>query len=439
MDTINNPDDAINVEEIMQKIRENIKKRKDLMDNGDAKDAAVHESNVNQEMNVLGDEAQKDLAYINSNWDIQNNSYFISSHRRTIGKAFTRGRELVHGEVRRYIDPMIWKQKDFNSSLVRIINKTTKEIGGIYSIIGEPKGSIDQLQVSISAQIDQKLTQSETKLSSEIREQVMAVVASMNEEIENRVWLAGILDKKISKSMGIQLESSNRQDSGINYFVFEERFRGSRADIKGRQSAFIKYFEGCKNVLDIGCGRGEFLEILKERSIAGQGIDLDEDMVNFCRSRGLNVELIDAVSHLDKLEDESLDGIFIDQVVEHLDPDYLIRLLGLCYKKLIYGAAIVVETVNPLSFFSFANFYIDMSHKRPVHPETLRFLLASANFRDIEAVFVSPVSEGIALKKIIKEEPGDRDERLVGVYNQNIELLNNILFGPQDYVLIGKK
>ncbi len=70
-----------------------------------------------------------------------------------------------------------------------------------------------------------------------------------------------------------------------NYFLFEERFRGSREEIKQRQLAFLPYFENCSNVLDIGCGRGEFLEILHDHNIGGFGIDIDPDMVAYCTSR----------------------------------------------------------------------------------------------------------------------------------------------------------
>jgi len=157
----------------------------------------------------------------------------------------------------------------------------------------------------------------------------------------------------------------------MNYFVFEEHFRGSRADIKERQRAFVHYFKDCSNVLDIGCGRGEFLELMHDEGIGARGVDLDETMVNFCRSRGLEVKLNDAISYLEQVEDESLDGIFIDQVVEHVEPAYLVRLLELCYQKLMFGYHLVVETVNPLSFASLANFYMDMSHVRPIHPETM--------------------------------------------------------------------
>ena len=418
METFEIDDDEIEVEDIMRKIKDNLKRRKEIGGYREAENVAARDPDGKQEIPVPRDEIQKDLDYINSNWDIQNNGYFISSHRRVTGKALIKGRGLIHDEVRRYVDPMIWKQKEFNWRIVTILN--------------EVKRSIDQ--------IDDRISRTQAKISSDIEEQVRAVVGAMNEDIENRAWLAGILEGRIAKSIDISSESSDRRDSELNYYVFEERFRGSRADIKGMQSAFIKHFEGCKNVLDIGCGRGEFLELLREHGIKGHGIDINEDMTNFCRSRGLDVELIDALSYLDKLEDKKLDGIFIDQVVEHLEADYLIRMLGLCYKKLIYGGAIVVETVNPLSFSSFANFYLDMSHKRPVHPETLRFLLGAERFREIETLFFAAIPEERRLIRIALDPGADENElRAVKTYNHNIDILNNTLFGPQDYAVVGRK
>jgi len=140
------------------------------------------------------------------------------------------------------------------------------------------------------------------------------------------------------------------------------------------------------------------------------------------------------------LEDQSIDGIFIDQVVEHLEPAYLVQLLSLCHQKLKNGHYIVVETVNPLSFVSFVNFYIDLTHRRPVHPETLQFLMTTAGFRDCEKKFFSPVSDEGRLKKITEISEGDESARKnVEVYNNNIEILNTVLFGAQDYAIIGKK
>jgi O-antigen chain-terminating methyltransferase len=453
-------DKGTNVDDVMRKIKESIKirqavnastKTEDTSDS-ETKGDALHET-----------ENRKEWEYINSNWNIQNNNYFISSHRRILGKPLIKGRELVHGEVQRYIDPSLWKQREFNSCIVRILNRISERLGRVDDRIAQSQSAISdqvndriaqsqsaisdqvndriaQSQSSISDQVNNRIAQSQSKVYSDIGEQVRSVILAMNKDIENRAWLAGILEEKIAKSKEKRSdEMLSSQVTGLNYFIFEDRFRGSRNDTKAKQLKFVKYFEGCKNVLDIGCGRGEFLELLKDNGISGHGIDIDEDMVRYCRSRDLNVEKLDAVSYLNQLEDKSLDGIFIDQVVEHLDPDYLIKMIDLCYKKMLFGAYIIMETVNPLSLLSLANFYMDMSHKRPVHPETLKFLMSAAGFRETVAQFYEPAVEGGRLRSIDADGLAEKERSLADIINRNTDMLNNMIFGPQDYAAIGKK
>jgi O-antigen chain-terminating methyltransferase len=456
LDTFEIRDEEINVEEIMKKIRENIKRRKETGAYPDieTQNAGLQEEHgslcqrtkqaANNGMNDLStwaDNLKIDLDYINSNWDIQNNSYFISSHRPYAGKFLIKGRELVHGEVKRYVDPMIWKQKEFNASVARTLNGITKEISELTQ--REVKEDIDKrIRTSVDEQIrtsvDEQIGLVRSEIKNEISTQVSIIMAAMNQDIENKAWLANILDKKNGGYQNIETSASTN-DVNLNYFLFEERFRGSRADIKQRQTAFVHYFDGCKNVLDIGCGRGEFLELLQSNNIGGHGIDADGNMIDFCASKGLNVVKIDAISYLEKIEDKSLDGIFIDQVVEHLEPDYLIKMLQLCYKKLNFGYYILIETVNPLSVISFVNFYIDLSHKKPIHPETLKFLLASVNFREICTNFFSLVPDEMRLRKINIEGAEEKDRHSIEVYNHNIDKLNDLLYGAQDYIVIAKK
>jgi len=453
-------DKGTNVDDVMRKIKESIKirqavnastKTEDTSDS-ETKGDALHET-----------ENRKEWEYINSNWNIQNNNYFISSHRRILGKPLIKGRELVHGEVQRYIDPSLWKQREFNSCIVRILNGISERLGRVDDRIAQSQSAISdqvndriaqsqsaisdqvndriaQSQSSISDQVNNRIAQSQSKVYSDIGEQVRSVILAMNKDIENRAWLAGILEEKIAKSKEKRSdEMLSSQVKGLNYFIFEDRFRGSRNDTKAKQLKFVKYFEGCKNVLDIGCGRGEFLELLKDNGISGHGIDIDEDMVRYCRSRDLNVEKLDAVSYLNQLEDKSLDGIFIDQVVEHLDPDYLIKMIDLCYIKMLFGAYIIMETVNPLSLLSLADFYMDMSHKRPVHPETLKFLMSAAGFRETVAQFYEPAVEDGRLRYIDADELAEKERSLADIINRNTDMLNNMIFGPRDYAAIGKK
>ena len=438
-------DKGTNVDDVMRKIKESIKIRQAV--NASTKTEDTSDSEIKGDA-LHETENRKEWEYINSNWNIQNNNYFISSHRRILGKPLIKGRELVHGEVQRYIDPSLWKQREFNSCIVRILNGISERLGRVDDRIAQSQSAISdqvndriaQSQSAISDQVNDRIAQSQSKVYSDIGEQVRSVILAMNKDIENRAWLAGILEEKIAKSKEKRSdEMLSSQVTGLNYFIFEDRFRGSRNDTKAKQLKFVKYFEGCKNVLDIGCGRGEFLELLKDNGISGHGIDIDEDMVRYCRSRDLNVEKLDAVSYLNQLEDKSLDGIFIDQVVEHLDPDYLIKMIDLCYIKMLFGAYIIMETVNPLSLLSLADFYMDMSHKRPVHPETLKFLMSAAGFRETVAQFYEPAVEDGRLRYIDADELAEKERSLADIINRNTDMLNNMIFGPRDYAAIGKK
>ncbi|MDI6720558.1 MAG: class I SAM-dependent methyltransferase [Methanomicrobiales archaeon] len=428
-------DDEINVEEIMEKIRENIRRRKEAgVYPPDPDSLAAPQAPAGSSTDIA-----RDLAYLSGNWNIQNNSYFISSHRPVVGKYLVKGRELVHGEVRRYVDPVIWKQAEFNHATGRVLEEVARQVSGVESLREQIRDEVTELAAQVKAEIAREV---EERLRGEVTEQVQSALLAMDTDIENRAWLAKVLEGRVLRGAPgeAELPDSPSAGTGLNYFVFEDQFRGSREDIKERQRAFVRYFEGCSNVLDIGCGRGEFLELMRDAGIGARGVDLDETMVEFCRSRGLAVELNDAVSYLEQLEDESLDGVFIDQVVEHLEPAYLVRLLELCYRKLKFGYHIVAETVNPLSFVSFANFYIDMTHVRPVHPATLKFLFGAAGFREIEAQFSSPVPDEARLRKLPVDEGIGEAERLhVEAYNRNVDLLNGTLYGAQDYAIIGKK
>ena len=155
------------------------------------------------------------------------------------------------------------------------------------------------------------------------------------------------------------------------YVGFEDQFRGSQETIRARLESYLPYFDGAANVLDAGCGRGEFLDLLKARGISSRGLDLNHEMVEVCRARGLEVAEADVVSYLEAQPDASLGGLIAVQVVEHLQPGYLLRFLELAFHKLAPGAPIVLETLNPACWTAFFDSFIrDITHVWPLHPGT---------------------------------------------------------------------
>ncbi len=225
----------------------------------------------------------------------------------------------------------------------------------------------------------------------------------------------------------------------FDYYWFESIHRGDRALVKRRLQPYLRYFEGCSNVLDIGCGHGEFLELMREKGIGGYGVDIEEDAVQYCSDLELSAVRADGVEHLRSLPDDTLDGVLLSQVVEHLQPSELITLVGLAYRKMKPGGNIVIETPNPQCLLIFASFfYADISHVQPIHPETTRFLLLSAGFRDVNIEFTNPVPRSMRLGRIVPPE-GDEDRSWVDELNSNLEKLNSVLFSNMDYAAVARK
>ena len=217
------------------------------------------------------------------------------------------------------------------------------------------------------------------------------------------------------------------------YAGFENRFRGGPEAVKKQLRQYVSFFPKDGPVLDLGCGRGEFLELLEENGIKGSGVDLNGQMVDICLDKGLLCREGDILEALTAQADSSLGGIFSSQVIEHLPPAYLEKLIESCLHKLAPGGALILETVNPLSVFALVQvYYLDLSHHNPIHPQALKFLLETAGFDDVEIVFSSPLED-----EKLKPLPG-ADER-TALLNRNIDGLNDLLFAPVNYAAIARK
>ena len=223
------------------------------------------------------------------------------------------------------------------------------------------------------------------------------------------------------------------------YVGFEDQFRGSPDDIRRRVEDYLPVFENASDVLDVGCGRGEFLELLRDRGVRAQGIDINPAMVEVCRGKGLQAETGDALAYLGGLPDGSLGGLFAAQVVEHLEPRYLMRLLDAAFDKLRPGAPIVLETINPACWFAFFESYIrDLTHVRPVHPDTLKYLLVATGFQRVEIRYQAPYPEADKLQTLAhgRGAPTSLDD-MIETLNANVEKINRLLFTYLDYAAIG--
>jgi len=233
--------------------------------------------------------------------------------------------------------------------------------------------------------------------------------------------------------------------SDVIYRGFEDRFRGSIDAIREKQRVFVPIFAGASDVLDIGCGRGEFLALLKEHRINGRGIDTNAAMVADARSRGLDVVQADAMAHLQSLPDAALGGVIASQVIEHMAPSYLLALLPIIARKLRPNAPIVLETINPACWLAFFSSYLrDFTHVWPVHPETLQYLLQAHGFARVEIRYTEQAPDAVRMRVVDPASLGGLDPAatqalttLATAYNANASILNSLLFTYMDYAAIG--
>ena len=174
--------------------------------------------------------------------------------------------------------------------------------------------------------------------------------------------------------MGLFLNSSF-------YRAFEDVHRGPRALIKSRLRAYLPFVESLKNIhsdvnaVDLGCGRGEWVELMQEVGIDCRGVDLDEGMLLACRELGLPVETRDAISYLKSLTDDSLSVVSAFHLVEHLTFEQLQAVVAQAHRVLKPGGLLIMETPNPENIVvATQNFYLDPTHQRPIPPELLFFV-----------------------------------------------------------------
>ena len=249
----------------------------------------------------------------------------------------------------------------------------------------------------------------------------------------------------------LEATAARAQLNSYKYVSFEDQFRGPREEIRERLNVYAPIFRGASDVLDIGCGRGEFLDVLRGAGVSARGVDSNHEMADTCRDRGLQATAGDALQYLSAQDDESLGGLFAAQVVEHLPPDYLLQLLELGYRKLRPGSRIILETINPACWYAFFSSYLrDVTHAQPLHPETLQHFMTASGYQAVDIRYSTPVPESLKLQPIrwatsrvdggpAQAEAADPLREAGATINDNMAKLNGFLFSYMDYAAIGER
>ncbi|ODV40033.1 hypothetical protein BFG60_0541 [Microcystis aeruginosa NIES-98] len=216
------------------------------------------------------------------------------------------------------------------------------------------------------------------------------------------------------------------------YFAFEERFRGSREEINERLEVYLPRLREAQIapvdslILDLGCGRGEWLELLRDNGYRSRGIDLNRVVIEQCQSRGLEVVEGDVIAYLQSMPDESVAVITGFHIIEHLPFEILVKLLNEAFRVLRHRGLVIFETPNPANVLvGSCNFYFDPTHRNPLPSLMTQFLVQYCGFAEVEILNLNP-SDGFKA-----DEVNELDE-LSKQFNQ-------YFYGPMDYAVIGYK
>lgn len=364
----------------------------------------------------------------------------VSTHRSGVKARTILGlKRAVHKAGRFFTNVWLARQVLFNDELVKLLNVLVPQHGDLrHRMLGAERrlDDVEDLARQVFTGLKELQRGSEARLSALERD--AADGGARVEELLARLerLLADQAAKGTVSAETVAAVSAERgRARGRSYLAFEDLHRGSREEIKSRQEVYLPYFEGADApVLDLGCGRGEFLELLSERGLPARGLDINPEMAAQCRKSGLEVVEGDAVEYLRSLDDASLGGIMAAQLIEHLALDDLMELASLAARKLKDGAPFIAETVNPACLTTFSGaFYLDLTHQKPIHPEAARFLWRWAGLREVEIVFVSPYPPDHRLERFGGEGP------LADAFNRNVERLNQLLYSHQDFAVVGRR
>lgn len=365
--------------------------------------------------------------------------------------------------IARLLDWHIRDQIVFNRSVVECIDATLEALNENNRSLNALAGRIQDLNdhwAAWRAAWEQKLNQTEVQflrsvaeLQAAVQQRIGAADAAFEEKLgEHAAEMAGLL-RESHHQMRLEFErlihtelrllrqraaagpvdtsrSGDRPSRSVpetrpvlfDYTRFAERFRGTEEYVQANQRVYLPYFQNRRHVLDIGCGRGEFLDLMRSAGVPARGIDLNPECAALCRQKGLAAEAADLFEFLARQPEAAFDGIFCAQLVEHLPPEHLPEMLKLAVSRLAPGGVMAIETPNPECLAIFAtHFYLDPTHTRPIPHPLLVFYLEEFGVGGIEVRKLAPAVESMPS---LASLPADFREAF---------------FGGLDYAVIGQK
>ena len=257
-------------------------------------------------------------------------------------------------------------------------------------------------------------------------------------ELSNLVEEQGYIIKQLYRTLYINMPD------GL-YLSFEEKYRGSQENIQQKQQYYMDNFiknkvpsDSIGMAVDLGCGRGEWLSLLQKNGYNGIGVDLNEAALKCCAERNVKSVRMDAIEYLKTLPKESVKILTSFQLIEHVTISYLIELFTEISRVMRKEGIIILETPNPINVnVGAASFYLDPTHKRPIHPELLKFLAEENGLRNIEISYWQQEEINRWWDSVWKRDTTKAAES--SIVNAIEDSLKKSLWSPADYAVIAWK
>ena len=350
------------------------------------------------------------------------------------------------------VAPALERQAAFNAALVQLVNAYLAQADGVHARLREIAGAVVRYAQRVQPLVDARdrvATALATTRSELLLEAFDRRLESLGRRLEGLLALRDRLEVVSEEVLAVRgtlaagapppavAAAGTRAAADAVYSAFENRYRGDSEEIRRRLQDHADRLAGLEPVADLGCGRGELLELLRERGISARGVEGNARAVQECRDRGLDVVEGDLVDFLRAAGEGSLGAVVAVQVAEHLPPAVLAALLAEAHRALRRDGLLLVETVNPRSVIGLLEVYNrDLTHERPLHPDTLSFLAAAAGFTDVRVEMRTPVPLAAQLRAVPAE---GLPPAAAAALNENVARLNALLYGPLEYALVARR
>jgi 2-polyprenyl-3-methyl-5-hydroxy-6-metoxy-1,4-benzoquinol methylase len=341
------------------------------------------------------------------------------------------GGQFVHQAAGRLVSRHLWGLK----AQIEAVNLALRSIAGM---LDGPEGhtheqllhELDTLQDRVVA-LESLFGRAESLLDA-----IETEAAPSLAEMEARARLAARMDDVEERLRRFEFVPA------YSSIAFDAISRGDRGEVRAEYKTFADQLIGVPGpVLDIGAGRGELLELLRERHVTSWGVERDDELVAVASSRGVDVRLQDGLEALRGAAPGSLGAVTLIHVIEHLPQSELIEIVNEAHERLAIGGKLVLETPNPQSLYIYARaFWLDPTHTRPIHPVYVEFLLRNAGFDTLrnghdalEFEWTAMPAEGERLLEIPGDDPS------IQAMNENVHRTNQLVFAAQNFRVIATR